>query len=107
MASQNQMSFESARLYHRIEVQCDLSRTTFAKIKLLTNQSKEDNKLRLMDIKQDLLKDGHKLIDWVKSNELNQFELVAARSYYRNLQASLEHCNGLLAVCEYTQKEIE
>jgi hypothetical protein len=102
-----EMTFQSARLYHRIEVQCELSRTTFASIKLLTDQPIKDNKLRLTKNKQELIRDGRKLVEWVKSNNLNQFELVATRSYYRNLQVLLDHCNGLLAVCEYTQDEIK
>lgn len=102
----NQVTFEAARLYHRIEVQCDLSRTTFDRVRLRTSETREANKLRLLEIKQDLIKDAHKIIEWAKRPETTELEKTVARSYYRNIAALLDRCNGLLVVCGYEQKEL-
>jgi hypothetical protein len=101
-----QMQFEAARLYHRIEVQCDLSRTTFDRVRLHTSGTRDANKLRLLAIKQDLIADANKIRVWATKSERTELEKVVARSYYRNIAALLDRCNGLLVVCGYEQKEI-
>lgn len=102
----NQVTFEAARLYHRIEVQCELSRTTFDRVRLRTSETREANKSRLLEIKQELIRDAHKIVKWAKDEKRTELEKTVARSYYRNIAALLDRCNGLLVVCGYEQKEL-
>lgn len=105
--TQGQALFEAARLYYKIERECHLYPVTFAVVKLNTSKTREENKTKLLEAKNHIIANAHRIVEWAKTENRTELERVTARSYYRNQAALLERCNQLLNVCGYVQKEIE